>query len=41
VLRFLAQDVGKYLDDVLDAILRALSHREVKLQNGHVSKQGS
>lgn len=27
VLRFLAQDVGKHLDDVLDAILRALAHR--------------
>jgi very-short-patch-repair endonuclease len=27
VLRFLAQDVGKHLDDVLDAILRALVHR--------------
>ena len=28
VLRFLAEDVGKYLDQVLDAILRALSHQE-------------
>ena len=27
VLRFLAEDVGKELDMVLDAILRALSHR--------------
>lgn len=27
VLRFLAEDVGKHLDDVLDAILRTLSHR--------------
>jgi len=27
VLRFLAEDVGKELDAVLDAILRALSHR--------------
>jgi superfamily II DNA or RNA helicase/very-short-patch-repair endonuclease len=27
VLRFLAEDVGKCLDDVLDAILRALTHR--------------
>jgi very-short-patch-repair endonuclease len=27
VLRFLAEDVGKRLDEVLDAILRALSHR--------------
>ena len=28
VLRFLAEDVGKELDVVLDAILRALSHRQ-------------
>jgi len=28
VLRFLAQDMGKHLDDVLDAILRALAHRK-------------
>jgi very-short-patch-repair endonuclease len=28
VLRVLAEDVGKHLDDVLDAILRALAHRE-------------
>ena len=27
VLRFLAEDVGKHLDAVLDTILRALSHR--------------
>jgi very-short-patch-repair endonuclease len=27
VLRFLAEDVGQRLDIVLDAILRALSHR--------------
>jgi very-short-patch-repair endonuclease len=27
VLRFLAEDVGRRLDDVLDAILRALAHR--------------
>jgi superfamily II DNA or RNA helicase/very-short-patch-repair endonuclease len=27
VLRFLAEDVGKQLDSVLDAILRAMSHR--------------
>jgi len=31
VLRFLAEDVGKYLDQVLDAILRALSHQESRL----------
>ena len=30
VLRFLAEDVGKHLDDVLDAILRALSRRNAK-----------
>lgn len=30
VLRFLAEDVGKYLDQVLDAILRALSHQHTK-----------
>ena len=29
VLRFLAEDVGRELDMVLDAILRALSHRRV------------
>jgi len=28
VLRFLAEDVGKYLDQVLDAILGTLVHRE-------------
>jgi len=27
ILRFLAEDVGKRLDDVLDALLRALSHQ--------------
>ena len=31
VLRFLAEDVGKYLDQVLDAILRVLSHQESRL----------
>jgi very-short-patch-repair endonuclease len=30
VLRFLAADVGKYLDQVLDAILRALSHQNAR-----------
>ena len=30
VLRFLAEDVGKHLDDVLDAILRTLVHRQRK-----------
>jgi len=28
VLRFLAEDVGAHLDDVLDAILRTLAHRQ-------------
>ena len=28
VLRFLAEDIGKYLDDVLDCILRALAMRK-------------
>jgi len=27
VLRFLAEDIGTHLDDVLDAVLRALAHR--------------
>ena len=31
VLRFLAEDVGKYLGQVLDAILRALSHQDARL----------
>jgi very-short-patch-repair endonuclease len=30
VLRFLAEDVGKRLDDVLDAILRALANRRAR-----------
>jgi very-short-patch-repair endonuclease len=30
VLRFLAEDVGKRLDEVLDAILRALSHQRAQ-----------
>jgi very-short-patch-repair endonuclease len=30
VLRFLAADVGKSLDQVLDAILRALSHQDAR-----------
>ncbi len=30
VLRFLAEDVGKCLDQVLDAILRALSHQDAR-----------
>jgi superfamily II DNA or RNA helicase/very-short-patch-repair endonuclease len=31
VLRFLAEDVGKYLDQVLDSILRALSHQKITI----------
>ena len=31
ILRFLAEDVGKYLDRVLDAILRALSHQDARI----------
>jgi superfamily II DNA or RNA helicase/very-short-patch-repair endonuclease len=31
ILRFLAEDVGKHLDRVLDAILRALSHQNVRI----------
>lgn len=30
VLRFLTEDIGKHLDDVLDSILRALTHQEEK-----------
>lgn len=30
VLRFLAEDVGKNLDEVLDAVLRTLAHRDSK-----------
>jgi very-short-patch-repair endonuclease len=35
VLRFLAEDVGKELNFVLDAILRALSHRRASAPNVH------
>jgi very-short-patch-repair endonuclease len=31
VLRFLAEDVGKYLDQVLEAILRALSNQNARI----------
>jgi superfamily II DNA or RNA helicase/very-short-patch-repair endonuclease len=31
VLRFLSEDVGKYLDQVLEAILRALAHRSARI----------
>jgi very-short-patch-repair endonuclease len=33
VLRFLSEDVGKHLDDVLDAILRTLVHRAKVIQS--------
>ena len=32
VLRFLSEDVGKHLDDVLDSILRALTHQNALLE---------
>jgi very-short-patch-repair endonuclease len=32
VLRFLAEDIGKHLDEVLDAILRAMAHRQRALR---------
>jgi len=32
VLRFLAEDVGKYLDQVLEAILRAISHQNARIR---------
>ena len=34
VLRFLAEDVGKHLDNVLDAILRALAHQDRTVHSG-------
>jgi len=37
VLRFLAEDVGTHLDDVLDAIMRVLSHRVGTSQPGRGS----
>ena len=37
VLRFLADDVGKYLDPVLDSILRAMSHWPNDRRNGQDS----
>ena len=37
ILRFLAEDVGKHLDRVLDAILRALSHQDAMLLPGTMS----
>jgi very-short-patch-repair endonuclease len=35
VLRFLASDLGKHLDTVLDTILRALAHQQVDRRAGH------
>ena len=31
ILRFLADDVGKHLDRVLDGILRALAHQDARI----------
>jgi very-short-patch-repair endonuclease len=33
VLRFLAEDVGKYLEQVLDSILRAMSHLNARTRH--------
>ena len=41
VLRFLAEDLAKELDAVLDAILRTLAHRERRSGNGHHASPGS
>ena len=30
VLRFLAEDIGKYLDEALDAIIRTIAHRNIE-----------
>ena len=38
VLRFLAEDVGKELDSVLGAILRALSRRRTRPRTGRSSE---
>jgi very-short-patch-repair endonuclease len=38
VLRFLCEDLGKRLDDVLDAILRAMAHRSRRPQDGFAAK---
>ena len=40
VLRFLAEDVGKHLDAVLDAILRTLSHRHGERSGGSPNEAG-
>jgi hypothetical protein len=37
VLRFLVEDLAKHLDDVLDAILRTLAHRERAIRPLRVS----
>jgi superfamily II DNA or RNA helicase/very-short-patch-repair endonuclease len=39
VLRFLAEDVGKRLDDILDAILAALTHRRTG-ESAHIDGNG-
>jgi very-short-patch-repair endonuclease len=33
VLRFLAEDTGKHLDDILDTVLAALVHRQKSLRS--------
>ena len=38
VLRFLSEDVGKHLDDVLDSILRALTHQSA-FQEGKIGQK--
>ncbi|HEY6351460.1 MAG TPA: DUF559 domain-containing protein [Candidatus Angelobacter sp.] len=38
VLRFLCEDVGKRLDEVLDAIIRALSHQAQRQPNKEQSQ---
>lgn len=32
IMRFLAEEVGKHLERVLDAILRALSHQDARIR---------
>jgi very-short-patch-repair endonuclease len=39
VLRFLCDDVGKRLDEVLDAILRGVSHQQTQAQRSSRSYQ--
>ena len=41
VLRFLAEDVGKNLDQVLDAILRAMSRQDARIPHGPSASTGN